>query len=128
MAFPLLAYDRMAQVVTDERFQQKDIILLRPTFGTMVDGEQPVTFGDPVPLRCLVQPASGDDLKLLPEGQRLGNIQAVWSTAPLYVGDGDTRDSDVLEIDGVRFEVIRMFNRQPNGYHKVLAEGYVHGG
>jgi len=86
-----------------------------------------VSFGTPVPLRCLVQPASSDDLELLPEGQRLNNIQAIWSVVPLYVANGKDRDSDVLEIDGVRFTVIKMFNRSPNGYFKVLAEGYVHG-
>jgi hypothetical protein len=124
---PNLTYDRTARTVTDERFQQKDITLLRPVFGSEVLGVQGVTFELPLSIRCIVQPASGDDLELLPEGERLNNVQAVWSTIALYVGNGRDRDSDVLEIDGVRFSVVKMFNRRPNGYWKVLAEGYVHG-
>lgn len=117
----------MARVVQDRRFQQKAVTLLRPVFGTMTNGVQPVSFGTPVPMICLCQPAGGDDLQLLPEGQRLNNIQAVWSTVPLYVANGKDRDSDVLEIEGVRYTVIKLFNRSANGYYKVLAEGYVHG-
>ena len=123
---PSFAYDRMSRTVKDERFQQKGVTLLRPIFGNETLGVQALSFQDPATIRCLVQPASGDDLELLPEGERLNNVQAVWSTVPLYVANGKDRDSDVLEIDGVRFSVIKLFNRQPNGYWKVLAEGYVH--
>jgi hypothetical protein len=119
---------RMARVVANRRFPQKVVTLYRPVFGTAVLGVPPATFEDPRPLTCLCQPAGGDDLNLLPEGQRLNNIQAVWSTVPFYVADGKTRDADVLEVEGVRYTVIKMFDRQVmGGYHKVLAEGFVHG-
>lgn len=124
---PSFSHERMARVVTDERFQQEDVVLLRPTFGTMTLGIQKASFALISPIRCLVQPASPDDLKLLEEGQRVGNIKAVWSTVPLYVANAKDRDSDVLKIGGVHFTVIKMLDRSPNGYHKVLAEGYVHG-
>ena len=100
--------------------------LLRPVYGAEIYGKQALTFADPVTLTCVVQPAGGDDLELLPEGQRLNNVQAIWSTVPLYVANGKDRDSDVLEVDSVRFTVIKLFNRAPNGYYKVLAEGFVH--
>lgn len=121
-----IVYDRMARVVTDQRFQQKAVTLLRPIYGAQTYGEQTISFQDPVPLVCLCQPAGGDDLEFLSEGQRLNNIQAVWSPVPLYVANGKDRDSDVLEIEGIRFTVIKMFDRQSvGGYHKVLAEGFV---
>lgn len=127
MTFALM-HDRMGRVVQDRRFQQKSVTLYRPVYGANVDGEQSLTFETPAPvLTCLCQPAGGDDLDLLPEGQRLNNIQAVWSTTPLYVANGKDKDSDVLEVDGVRFTVIKRFDRSPNGYYKVLAEGFVHG-
>lgn len=117
----------MARVVTDQRFQQKAVTLLRPVFINQSYGVQNEDFEAPALLTCLCQPADADDLKLLDEGQRLGNIQAVWSIVPLYVANGKDRDSDVLEIEGVRFTVVKLLNRQANGYYKVLAEGYVHG-
>jgi len=92
----------------------------------MVQGVQPETFDAPRPLTCVCQPAGGDDLELLDEGQRLNNIQAVWSTEALYVANGNDRDADVLEIGGVRYTVIKRFDRAADGYYKVLAEGYVH--
>jgi hypothetical protein len=119
------ADQRMGRVVQDRRFQQTAVTLHRPIFGTMVQGVQPVTFENPLVLTCVVQPASGDDLELLDEGQRLNNVQAVWSVVPLYTGNGKDRDADVLEINGVKFTVAKAFPRALNGYHKVLAEGYV---
>lgn len=122
-----IQYSRMTRTVADPRFQQKRVTLLRPVFGAEAEGLQPLTFEAPAYLTCACQPAGGDDLDLLPEGQRLKNIQAVWSPAPLYVANGKDKDSDVLEIDGVRYTVIKLLNRAPDGYYKVLAEGYVHG-
>ena len=52
MALPTFIHDRMARTVTDERFQQKDIVLLRPVFGAMTNGEQETTF-EPPPLIIL---------------------------------------------------------------------------
>ena len=117
----------MERVVTNPRFQQKPVTLLRPVFGTETDGVMPLTFEDPVTISAICQPAGGDDLDLLFEGERLKNIMAVWSTTPLYVANGKDRDSDVLEVDGVRYTVIKLFNRATSGFYKVLAEGFVHG-
>lgn len=118
---------RMASLVQNRRFQQTAVILHRPVFGTMSHGVQPTTFETPVPMTCIVQPASPDDLELLEEGQRLNNVQAVWSTIPLRTGNGKDYDADVLEIDGTKFTVVRALNRTRNGYYKVLAEGFVCG-
>jgi hypothetical protein len=118
---------RMASLVQNRRFQQTAVILHRPVFGTMSHGVQPTTFETPVPMTCIVQPASPDDLELLEEGQRLNNVQAVWSTIPLRTGNGKDYDADVLEIDGTKFTVVRALNRTRNGYYKVLAEGFVSG-
>lgn len=125
MTLPTFTMNRFERVVTDERFTQKNIILYRPIFGVEEYGVRETTFENPLQLRCLVQPASSDDLELLPEGTRLNNVIAVWSTIPLYVGNGKDHDSDVLEVDGVKFTVQKMFDRSANGYHKVLAEGYI---
>jgi hypothetical protein len=117
----------MERVVTNRRFPQQTVTLFRPVFGTEKLGVMPITFEDPVPLpNAICQPAGGDDLDLLPEGERLKNIMAVWSTAPMYVANGKDRDSDVLEFDGIRYTVMKMFNRSANGFYKVLAEGFVY--
>lgn len=118
---------RMERVVTNRRFPQRQATLLRPIFGTEANGIMPIEFEDPVTISAIIQPAGGDDLDLLPEGERLKNIAAVWSTVPLYVANGKDRDSDVLEVNGVRYTVIKLMDRSPNGFYKVLAEGYVHG-
>lgn len=117
----------MDRVVTNRRFPQRDVTLLRPIFGTEADGITPITFEDPATISAVVQPAGGDDLDLLPEGERLKNVVAIWTTTPLYVANGKDCDSDVLEVDGVHYTVIKLFNRAPNGFYKVLAEGYVNG-
>jgi hypothetical protein len=115
----------MERVVTNRRFPQRPATLLRPVFGTEAGGIMPISFETPVTISAICQPAGGDDLDLLPEGERLNNVVAVWSTTPLYVANGKDRDSDVLEIDGIRYTVIKLFNRAANGFYKVLAEGYV---
>lgn len=125
MTLPTFTLNRFERVVTDERFTQKNITLHRPVFGAESYGVKAVTFENPLSLRCLVQPASSEDLELLSEGAKLNNVIAVWSTIPLYVGNGKDRDSDVLEVDGVKFTVQKMFDRSLNGYHKVLAEGFI---
>jgi hypothetical protein len=118
---------RAAQLLRNPRFKPQQITLYRPTFGTMTNGIQSETFAAGVSVQAICQPAGGDDLALLPEGQRLNNIQAIWSTTQLYVANGKDRDADVLEFGGIRHTVIKLFNRDRFGFFKVLAEGFVHG-
>jgi hypothetical protein len=76
-------------------------------------------------ISAVVQPAGPDDLKLLPEGNRLQNTLAVWSPEPLYTEDGKTREADIIVYRSVNYRVMHAFDRSDNGFYKVLAQGYV---
>ena len=56
-----------------------------------------------------VQPASGRDLKVLPEGRRVDSIIRIYDIEPLYGSDKTTDTSpDVVEWQGERYEVINV--------------------
>ena len=72
----------------------------RPGAGSYVDGVW--TPGEPAPLsiRASVQPASENELKLLPEGRREDGAYALRTASEILMGD-------VFMIDGERHEIIK---------------------
>jgi hypothetical protein len=73
----------------------------------------------------IVQPASTDDLQMLPEGSRLNNVIAVWASQPLYVDNAKDKASDLVIYKSVEYKVMKAADRSESGFYKVLAEGYV---
>jgi len=98
--------------------------IMRPTLTVANEGVASSTYAT-TQLTGIVQPASDNELKLLPEGSRLSDVIAVWSHSEIRAGDGSTIESDVILVDGKRYRVIKADPWPDAGYYKVLAEGYV---
>lgn len=74
----------------------------------------------------IVQPAKREDqLALLPEGTRLGNMIAVFCDEELRIDDADTKRSDVIVWHGNPYRVISSKPWADNGFWQVWAEGFV---
>lgn len=69
-----------------------------------------------------VQPASGRDLQRLPEGERSGEVLAVWTTLELRTADAATGVlADRLAFRGRVFEVVHVDAwQEAGGYVKAL--------
>lgn len=69
------------------------------------------------------QSIAGDDLKLLPDGERASNYQVVWTASDLQTTDTDS-SADVLTVGGVDFKVFAVWDRVLEGgfYRAILRE------
>jgi hypothetical protein len=116
----------MRRVLAHPNFRT-NIVLMRPSLVAIAANgrKAPVTYADPEEVSAVVQPAGPDDLKLLPEGNRLNNTLAVWSQTPLYTENGKDREADIITYREVNYRVLHAFDRSDNGFYKVLAQGYV---
>lgn len=69
-----------------------------------------------------VQPASGRDLQLLPEGRRTIETMKLW-TATLLTTSESSAGADRISIDGATFEVVNVERWGPLGnYTKALVQ------
>ena len=86
---------------------QETITLRRRAAGTRGDdGRWIAGASSDAPIKASVQPASGDDLAILPEGLRQRRGKRVYTRTALLVGSlDDGTDADRLVIDGTVYQV-----------------------
>lgn len=113
----------VAEVVADPDFT-RTFTVRRPTSTFANEGVHTSTYTDST-LTGIVQPASPKEMELLPEGHRVGDVIAVWSTLEMRAGNADTIEADVIVVDGKSYKVLRCEPWADAGYWKVLAEGFV---
>lgn len=74
----------------------------------------------------IIQPASTEDqLSILPEGSRLGNMIVIWSSAEIRIDDADKTRSDIIDWKGDKYRVLRIKKRDDNGFFHAWAEGFI---
>ncbi len=78
----------------------------------------------------IVQPAEASDITSMPEGTRVDDMIAVWSADLIAAADGKSLvGSAVIVLEGPpgpgSFRVVHEENWSANGYHFVLATGFV---
>jgi len=86
---------------------RKPLTVKRTTAGAYVGGfwvEGGLVTPAPV-IRASVQPASQDDMQLLPEGRRISGAYRLYTDDDLMVANG-TQNADVIEIAGADYEVM----------------------
>lgn len=59
-------------------------------------------------ITCSIQPMTGRDLQVLPEGQRADEVQVFYSTSELRTREPQQWDADTLLFAGVTWRVIRV--------------------
>jgi len=99
----------------------------RPTTTVSAMGEKTDAYAD-APMAGIVQPAATADAVLLPEGVRLSDAQAFFTSGSISVGDGDTALPDILVDDaGNSYRVLHVQAFDKHGMTKALAQRFVPG-
>jgi hypothetical protein len=112
----------VSEVVNDPDLAQA-FMIQRSTQGAFLFGVWQ-TKQETVPCYGPVRPASSREINMLPEGDRVGEIKAFWSSTPLYgtrATTGKGESSDILVWNGLYYRVLQVFQSQDNGFYKALA-------
>jgi hypothetical protein len=113
-------------MLRNPRFGARDVIRRRPKPTTFDNTGKAITGFDEDTFRAIVQPASRDAAKFLPEGTRLDEVRVFWSDAPIGVGDSRTTEPDVLIDCGTTYRVLYAEPRPADGgYYRAWAEATV---
>ena len=85
----------------------EDVQALQPNTGAYVNGAWiPDAAPLAVTIRMSVQPASGKDLQILPEGERTRRVLKGYTVTPLDTAEEpEVKRGDVILYDNTRFEV-----------------------
>lgn len=113
----------VGELMTDPDFARA-LTLRRPTGSFGNEGEFTSTYADSSIVGS-VQPATPQELEMLPEGSTVRDVISVWSATEIRMGDGNTAEPDVLVIDGASFKVIKAEPWGAAGYFRVFAEGFI---
>lgn len=108
----------VAELMGDPDFGAASITLRRGTRG-MQEGESVATNVDST-ITALVQPADRNDIKKLPEGDRLQDVVSVWSATEMQVSPV----ADVLVVGAKHYRVIALEPWGEAGYYRAFAEGF----
>lgn len=74
----------------------------------------------------IVQPAQREDqLAILPEGSRLGNMIVVFCDQELRIDNAESQRSDIIVWHGHPYRVMAAKSWSDHGYWQVWAEGFV---
>ncbi len=86
--------------------------------GRFVDGSTTTAT-----LRGSLQPATGDDVATLPEGERTKRVRVLFTTTALRAVDQSARTSaDQVSVDGDWFEVreVKPYGTTPLAHHRAI--------
>lgn len=99
----------------------------RSTPGTFASGSEGVFQQGYQVLHLIgaIQPPGPDEAKRLKEGVRIDNIRCVWCVDEIKLGDGKTREADVLIFHGGNWRVFKVEDWRTNGYWLAFVEGIV---
>ena len=94
----------------------------RPTSTMANEGRGAPTYTDST-LTGVIQPAATADAQLLPDGTRLSDVQAFFTSGEISPGDGDAALPDLLVDDkGITYRVLHVQEFDKHGLTKALAE------
>jgi hypothetical protein len=94
----------------------------RPTTTYSDEGIAQQSYDD-LTVAGIVQPANTEDAQFLPDGVRLSDVKAFYSSVPVSAGDGSSTIGDVLVDDhGHTFQVLHVEGFYKHGMIKALAQ------
>lgn len=76
-------------------------------------------------IKCSIQPITGSETKLLPENRREETAFKIFTSTELKCAEkGDSGNSDIIEISGVDYEVVKVIPWQNSviDYYKVIIQ------
>jgi hypothetical protein len=88
---------------------RKDLTVKRKTAGSYVNGFWVAGTDTTLTIKASVQPLSGKDIELLPEGKRLAGGYKLFTNDSLKVAiEGTGQDGDIVSIYGFDYEVVSV--------------------
>lgn len=112
----------VSEVINDPDFMQSFTVYRKSgdfASGGYVETETVIT------MQGIILPLTTKDILQLPEGDRITENKAFYSTAPLYVtrnnADGTSGTSDEIVHGGVRYRLYQVKNYQDYGYFKAIS-------
>lgn len=113
----------VAELMTDADFGATTFTRRRPTTTQTAhsEGEAANSYASAT-LTGIVQPAATTDANLLPEGVRVVDVQAFFTTSDLSAGDGKTQLPDFIQYSGQTFKVLHVQDFSQHGYRRALAQ------
>jgi hypothetical protein len=94
----------------------------RPTTTYSGEGIAQQSYDD-LTVAGIIQPANTEDAQFLPDGVRLSDVRAFYSSVPVSAGDGSSTIGDVLINDmGHTFQVLHVEGFYKHGMIKALAQ------
>jgi hypothetical protein len=97
--------------------------ILRSTQGAFLNGVWQNT-PDEIQSYGPIRPASSREISMLPEGDRVGEIKAFWSSQPIYgtrATQAKGESSDILKWNNLYYRVLQVVQSQDYGFWKGLA-------
>ena len=113
----------IAELMTDPDFAQP--FQVERATGSFDEGEWVPTAPTILYRAGIVQPASKDQLAVLPEGSRLNNVIVVYCGQELHCDDADSQRSDVIVWHGRPYRVMAAKHWADHGYWQVWAGGFL---
>ena len=104
------AFDGWEQTITGIR-----------TAGSYVDGRWVAGTPSNLSFQGVIQNATPDDLKVLPEGQRTEEAIKIHTTFELIPQIGNTNTGDLISYKGKNWLVYNVAHRYIGNYHKAIA-------
>jgi hypothetical protein len=110
----------VSELLTDSDLGADTFTRLRPTTTMANEGEAGDAFRSEI-LTGIIQPAATADAQFLPEGVRLSDVQAFFTSGDLSAGDPDLLP-DVLQYKGITYRVMHVQDFDKHGMVKALAQ------
>ena len=99
-------------MTTPFEFFRSPITVYRLAAGTYINGRWTATTYTPIATTASIQPTTGEDLKVVPEGRRSGKTYKLYTS--FRIQTVTYQNPDQVEINGERFEVVEVFTWQNN--------------
>ena len=93
--------------LTSPLFQSGTYTVTRQAAGSYVDGDWTPGADSTFPVDADLQPMSGNDLKILPEGQHGEEMQKMYLAVELFTAR-EGKQPDEVTIDGAQWRVINV--------------------
>lgn len=113
----------VSRVLTDERLGATTFTRKRPTTTLSNEGEAKDSYpsNGTATLSGIVQPAATADANLLPEGVRLSDVEAFFTSGDISPG-GPSQNPDLLIHNGATYQTLHVQAFGEHGLVKALAQ------
>lgn len=107
----------VSRLITDPDFCERFVI--RRRIGKWEAGRFIATPEDTA-VTGIVEPTSGDDLEMVPEGDRVSGMMTFYTRQPVYLSQ-DKQQSDELIWRGRVYKAVQVLDWSRHGFYKVIA-------